>query len=436
MSRTGARVRSMETMSYDCVEMFGAPVVRLRASPPRLTAGMARRTICHMTPPIDFLEAARALVPTLAAREPATMAARQVPPETIADFHRTGILRIVQPRRFGGYQASFGVFSRIIEILADGCASSAWVYAVLGEHQWIIACMPEQAQRDVWDGDPLALASSSLAPRETARAVTGGWRLSGRFPFSSGCLHSQWAIIGARCEDTSGGGQPTRYLLVPMQEIEIIDDWEVLGLRGTGSMSLLLNDIFVPAHRSVLLRDLFEGSTPGALVHPDYPLPAVPRGLLAPFSLPCVAFTVARRALDLVANSLRTRISRGTRVMSESEVVQQQLGEAAAEIETAILVMNARRDAALALADSGAPVPPELVLRNRRDIAFAVWQLRRGVERLVELAGARTVYDTDQLQSLWRDLTTICTHTVVSRHLGMVPYGRMLLGLPPASGEA
>ena len=127
--------------------MFAAPAARLRASPPRLTAGMARRTIRHMTPPIDFLEAARALVPALAAREPATMAARQVPPETIADFHRTGILRIIQPRRFGGYQASFGVFSRIIEILAEGCASSAWVYAVLGEHQWIIACMPEQAQR-------------------------------------------------------------------------------------------------------------------------------------------------------------------------------------------------------------------------------------------------------------------------------------------------
>ena len=211
------------------------------------------------------------MVPALTAREPATMAARHIPDATIADFHRTGILRVVQPRRFGGLQASFGVFSRIIEILAEGCAASAWVYAVLGEHQWIIACMPEQAQIDVWGSNPLGLASSSLAPRETARAVAGGWRLSGRFPFSSGCLHAQWAIIGARCEDAAGN-QPTRYVLVPMREIEIIDDWEVLGLRGTGSRSLLLNDVFVPAHRSVLLRDLFDGTTPGALVHPDYPL--------------------------------------------------------------------------------------------------------------------------------------------------------------------
>jgi 3-hydroxy-9,10-secoandrosta-1,3,5(10)-triene-9,17-dione monooxygenase len=363
------------------------------------------------------------------------MAARRVPDETIADFHRAGILRVIQPRRFGGHETSFGVFSRIVEILAEGCAASAWVYAVLGEHQWILACMPEQAQEDVWGVDPRAVASSSLAPRETARAAAGGWRLSGRFPFSSGCLHAQWAIIGARCEDAAGN-QPTRYLLVPMHQIEIVDDWDVLGLRGTGSRSLLLDDVFVPAHRGVLLRDLYDGTTPGALVHPGYTLPRAPRGLLVPFSLPAVAFTLARRALDLVSVSLRTRVSRGTRLLAESEVVQQQLGEASAEIETAILIMHARREETLALADAGAVTPPDMVVRNRRDIAFAVWQARRGVERLVELAGARTVYDTEPLQSLWRDLLTISTHTVVSRHLSMVPYGRIQLGLPPAAGEA
>jgi 3-hydroxy-9,10-secoandrosta-1,3,5(10)-triene-9,17-dione monooxygenase len=382
-----------------------------------------------------LLDAARALVPALAEREAATVAARRVPDATIADYHRAGILRVMQPRRFGGHQASFGVFSRVIEILAEGCAASAWVYAVLAEHQWIIACMPEQAQIDVWGEAAPAVASSSLAPRETARAVAGGWRLSGRFPFSSGCLHAAWAIIGARCEDAAGN-TPTRYVLVPMREIEIVDDWDVLGLRGTGSRSLVLKDVFVPAHRSVLLRDLYDGTTPGALVHPEYTLPRAPRGLLVPFSLPGVAFTLAGRALRLVAASLLGRVSRGTHAVGASEVVQQQLGQASAEIETAALIMRARRDETVALVDAGAAVPPEAVMRNRRDIAFAVWQARRGVERLVELAGARTVYDTDPLQSLWRDIVTISTHTVVSRHLGMVPYGRMLLGLPPTAGEA
>lgn len=395
-----------------------------------------RRTIPRMTPAAnDLLDEARAQVPALAARESATMTARRIPDETIADFHRTGILRVVQPRRFGGLQASFGLVSRITEILAEGCAASAWIYVVLAEHQWIIACMPEQAQIDFWADDPCAVASSSLAPREKARAVSGGWRLSGRFPFSSGCLHAGWAIIGARCEDASGGS-PTRYLLVPMRDIEIFDDWKVLGLQGTGSRSLLLDDVFIPTHRSVLLRDLLDGTTPGALVHPDYPLLRAPRGLVVSFGLPAVAFTLARRALDLTAAASRTRLSRGTRVMSESELVQQQLGEAAAEIETAILIMHARRDETLALVDSGAAIPPEWVVRNRRDVAFAVWQARRGVERLVELTGARAVYDAEPLQSLWRDVVTISTHAAVARHLAMVPSGRMLLGLPPPPGEA
>jgi 3-hydroxy-9,10-secoandrosta-1,3,5(10)-triene-9,17-dione monooxygenase len=144
-----------------------------------------------------LLERARALIPGLAQRAPAAAAARMLPAETIAEYRDAGILRILQPKRFGGMQGRFSLFSRIVEQLTYGCASSAWVYAVLAEHQWIIAQYPEQAQIDVWGEDPLAVASSSLAPREAARPVPGGWRLSGHYPFSSGCDYAQWAIIGA-----------------------------------------------------------------------------------------------------------------------------------------------------------------------------------------------------------------------------------------------
>src|SRR5438552_3748855 len=112
-----------------------------------------------------LLERARSLIPRLAERAPAATAARNVPSDTIAEYHEAGILRILQPRRFGGLQGRFSLFSRIVEELTFGCASSAWVYAVLAEHQWIIAQYPEQAQIDVWGADPLAVASSSLAPR-------------------------------------------------------------------------------------------------------------------------------------------------------------------------------------------------------------------------------------------------------------------------------
>ncbi len=216
-----------------------------------------------------MLERARALIPLLAERAPAAAVARQLPPETIAEYHAAGILRILQPRRFGGMQGRFSLFSRIVEELTYGCASAAWVYAVLAEHQWIIAQYPEEAQIDVWGEDPEVVAASSLAPREAARHVPGGWRLSGRYPFSSGCDYAQWAIIGAFLGE-KGDPRHIAYLLVPLAEVEIVDDWQVLGLLGTGSKSLVLHDVFVPEHRSVMVSDLFAGTRPGTLVHPDY----------------------------------------------------------------------------------------------------------------------------------------------------------------------
>src|ERR1700726_3032844 len=194
------------------------------------------------------LERARALIPRLAERASAATAARQLPPETIAEYHAAGILRILQPRRFGGLQGRFSLFSRIVEELTFGCASSAWVYAVLAEHQWIIAQYPEQAQIDVWGDDPLAVASSSLAPRAPARRLPGGWRLSGRYTFSRGCDFAQWGILGAFLGE-AGDPRHIAYLLAPLSEVEILDDWQGFGLAGTGSKSLGLHDVFIPENR-------------------------------------------------------------------------------------------------------------------------------------------------------------------------------------------
>src|SRR5271169_3312957 len=281
-----------------------------------------------------MLVRARALVPRLIKRAPAAAEARRLPPETIAEYQAAGILRILQPRRFGGQQGRFSLFSRIVEELTYGCASSAWVYAVLAEHQWIIAQYPEKAQIDVWGEDPEAVASSSLAPREAARHVPGGWRLSGRYPFSSRCDYAQWAIIGAFLGE-KGDPRGVAYLLVPLAEAEIVDDWQVLGLLGTGSKSLVLHDVFVPEHRSVMVSDLFAGTPPGALVHPDYSVLRAPRGFLVSYSLPPVAIALGRRALDIACASLSRRVSRGVTRVAESEVVQMAIGEAAAAIDAA-----------------------------------------------------------------------------------------------------
>jgi alkylation response protein AidB-like acyl-CoA dehydrogenase len=373
-----------------------------------------------------LLERARALIPRLAERAPEAAAARQLPAETIADYHDCGILRILQPKRFGGLQGRFSIFSRIVEELTWGCPSSAWVYAVLAEHQWIIAQYPEEAQIDVWGNDPLAVAASSLAPRAAAKRVPGGWRLSGQYSFSSGCDHAQWAILGAFLGEM---GDPAHiaYLLVPLTEVEIVDDWRVLGLRGTGSKSLALHDVFVPEHRSVMVHDLFAGTPPGAKVYPEYPVVRAPRGFLVSHSLAPVGIALGGKALEVACRALAGRMSRGVTRLAQSEVVQMAVGEAAAAIDVATHLLHTGRDYSTEQVGTGRKITAAEALRARRDMVYAQHQVKWAVDRLCELSGARWTYDSDPLQEIRRDIEIILTHHAASRMAAMVPWGQQLL---------
>ena len=373
-----------------------------------------------------MLEQARALIPRLAERAPAAAVARTLPAQTVAEYRAAGILRILQPRRFGGQQGRFSLFSRIVEELTYACASSAWVYAVLAEHQWIIAQYPEQAQVDVWGDDPEAVAASSLAPRAAAKPVPGGWRLTGTFPFSSGCDHAEWAILGAFLGEI-GDPRHIAYLLVPLAEIEIVDDWQTLGLAGTGSKTLAVHDVFVPEHRSVMVADLFAGTPPGALVHPEYPVLRAPRGFLVSYSLPPVCIALGRRALDVACAALASRVSRGVSRVAQSEVVQMAVGEAAAAIDAATLLLHSGREASTAAVSSGRKITEIEALRARRDMVYAQHQVGWAVDRLCEADGARWVYDGNELGAIRRDVMTILTHHAASRPAAMAPYGRTLL---------
>jgi alkylation response protein AidB-like acyl-CoA dehydrogenase len=368
----------------------------------------------------EALASVQPLLPVLAAAEAAAAASREVPAENVALLQRAGLPRLLQPRRFGGMQGSFRTFSCVVETLAGACAATAWVYAVLAEHQWIIGCFPEQAQIDVWEDNPLAVASSSLAPRNVAQAANGGYVLNGDFPFSSGSGHASWAILGAQAD-------AARYFLVPMDELRRIDDWQVLGLRGTGSQTLRAEDVFVPAHRSVLLANLQSGNTPGAAVHVDYPLLRAPRDYLTPFSLPPVAFALARRAQALVVPAVRARQARALPPPLGTETAQMAIAEAEAELDAAHLLLDTRRAEACARVDAGQPITTEVVLRLRRDIGFAQRLIRSGVERLVGELGSHIVYDSSPLQAILRDVLTIATHRVWSWPRAMLPYGEWRL---------
>jgi 3-hydroxy-9,10-secoandrosta-1,3,5(10)-triene-9,17-dione monooxygenase len=366
------------------------------------------------------------LVPDLQVRERKCQADRNVPAETIQAFHSLGLTRILQPKAYGGMQGSTLFLSRVVEELAMGCPSSAWVLSVFGEHAWVLATFPREAQEDIWGSNPFAVAASSLAPRATAQVVDGGYRLSGTYPFASGCQHASWLVVGAWVETIAG--REMRYMLVPMSEVAILDDWQTLGLRGTGSNTVALKDLFVPAHRTVLDRSLQTGDTPGSAVHRDYSLLRAPRGAFAIFTQLPVTLALARRVLRHTSLTMRGRVSRGMTTLSDSQIIQCKIGDAAADIDSAIAIAHQRHRQVHEKMLSGSALTQADAIAARRDSAWASRVARRGIETLVSVSSAEIVHDRNDLQSWYRDSLTTGVHFGANWESAVVPYGRMQLG--------
>jgi alkylation response protein AidB-like acyl-CoA dehydrogenase len=375
----------------------------------------------------ELFDEALALVGVLKEREADCLRQRNVPKATVDRFRETGLSRILQPRRYGGMQSSPLLLSRVVEELAMGCPSSAWVLSVFGEHAWVAGCFPERAQEDVWGENPLAVVASSLAPRASAQRVKGGYRITGTYPFASGCRHAEWLVVGAWVEHD--GARSQQYMLVPMTEVTILDDWQTLGLRGTGSNTVSLNDVFVPEHRMVSDAGLKKGETPGSAVHPDYPLLRAPRAAFAIFTQLPVTLALARLVLEHTGLTMRGRVSRGTTTLSDSQIIQCKLGEAAADIDAAIFVAHRRHRHVADLIASGKNVTAQDAQAAHRDSVWANRVARRGIETLVSTTSAEIVHDRNPLQSWYRDSLTTGSHFGANWEAAMVPYGRMLLGM-------
>lgn len=374
-----------------------------------------------------LFEEAMGMVDVLKEREAACQESRNVSKTTVDTFRQSGMSRILQPKRYGGLQSSPLLLSRITEELAMGCPSSAWVLSVFGEHAWVVSCFPEQAQEDVWSSNPLAVVASSLAPRAAAEKVPGGYRISGTYPFASGCQHAEWLLVGAWVE--KDGARSLQYMLLPMAEVSIVDDWNTLGLRGTGSCTVSLDGVVVPEHRMVSDTALKKGATPGSAVHPDYALLKAPRAAFAIFTQLPVTLALGRLVLEHTAQTMRGRVSRGMTTLSDSQIIQCKLGEAAADIDAAIFVAHRRHRHVAELIASDKSVTTQEAQAAHRDSVWANSTARRGISTLISTSSAEIVHDRNKLQSWYRDSLTTGSHFGANWDAAMVPYGRMLLGI-------
>lgn len=379
----------------------------------------------------SIIAAAQALSRQARELEVATNAARQIPAELIEAFHRSGLLRILQPKQFGGMEATLVDMIDVADIIGRGCGSAGWVYAVFASHVLTLACFPEETQREIWEGHPQHVASSAYNPNPLIR-VPGGFRTSGKWSFMSGIDHAQWCIILGEV-DEGPGKPPTAYTcVVPKSDVTILDDWYVMGMTGTGSKSIVAKDIFIPERRTVAFLDTTQGDTPGGRFHSN-PLYRCPRLSCTGYVLAAVVMGIAEGFIDRFVAHAHTRRRRpatsGT--MADQHSMQLRVAQSAGEVDAARLLLRRNCIETHETLQRGESLPDELRGRNRRDNALVSMMSVEAVNRLFTAAGAHAVLEAAPLASAFRDIQTGQAQTVLNFESAGTSYGRIRMGLPP-----
>ena len=260
-------------------------------------------------PTIEELVArAAALIPALRARANQCEAENKVPAATIQDFQDAGFFRILQPRSYGGYELDVEAFYAVQMKVAEGCMSSAWVLGVVAVHNWQLALFDPRAQADVWGEDDSTLISSSYMPRAKVSVVEGGYRISGRWGFSSGVDHCEWAFLGGLVPDADGGAPDYKTFLVPRADFKVDPVWNTIGLGGTGSHDVVIEDAFVPEYRAHRSKDGFDVTSPGLKVN-TAPLYRLPFGQVFVRAVSSSSIGALQGALDLYCENGARRLS-------------------------------------------------------------------------------------------------------------------------------
>lgn len=367
----------------------------------------------------EMVDRARKMIPTLLERAAATEENRSVLPQTIQEFVDAGLYRILQPTEYGGYAMDITTLYRVTMQLARGCPSSAWCYVLVASHNWQLPMIGARAADEVWARDAGVRMSSSFAPFGKARAVEGGFMVSGRWPWSSGCDHCDWALVGALVPSDSGGRPVHRAFLVPRTQYDIIDTWYVFGLKGTGSKDIgLRGEVFVPEYRSHNFSNFLEMREVGHDTFKDRTY-RYPFGVMFAYCLASVAIGVAEGAQTLFVEQMRERTSAvdGAKAI-EDPAVRQRI----AESDTLIRGMHGRMDANLgqirALIDADRAVPMELRVHAKWDALHIVRTAMQAVDLCFKASGARGIRLDNPIQRYFRDMHTISNHGFLNADKG------------------
>ncbi|MFM2301494.1 MAG: hypothetical protein RLZZ84_1230 [Pseudomonadota bacterium] len=361
----------------------------------------------HSVPTAEELIArARAMIPALKSRAKQCVRDRNVPAESIAEMQAAGFFRILQPRRWGGYEMHPNVFFEVQKALAEGCMSTGWMYGVVGCHPYEMALFHDQAQEEVWGDDPSMLVSSTYQPVGKVTHVEGGFRLSGRWGFSTGSVHSGWVLLGAMCPPKAEGeGPEMRTFLLPRADYTIDEDaWHVFGLQGTGSHDIIVDDVFVPDYRTHRSIDGFLCKNPGQEVNTG-PLYALPWAQVFVRSVSTAAFGGAQAAINAGMAIMQSRVSTNTgKASAQDPILHAALARAIAEKSEMETTLRLTFEDLMGYAERGEEIPLDKRAFLTYQSSTVVRRLADLVDEIVKLLGGRAIYMTSDILQPWLDL--------------------------------
>jgi len=373
---------------------------------------------------------AEQLLPALRERAARCEELRRLPEATLRDFHDAGLFRMQQPRRVGGSELEFAAVVNFGALVARACASSAWNLVNLGSHHLLLGMFPPKAQDEVWNVSPDTLiASSFVFPAGRAQRVEGGYRISGRWPFSSGVDPSDWNLLAGQVTGDEGEPPEQRVFLLHKSQYAVHDTWFAGGLRGTGSKDVEVKDEFVAGHRTLAVADMKGGPTPGSSVNPGS-LFQMPVFAMFPYMLSGVALGIAEGLIDQFAAGSAGRGKMTGAKIAAVQSVQLRLGEAAAFARASRLFQVGNcREAEAMIKEGKVPDMPTKV-RYRLEGAYAVDWAVKAVDVLFMLSGASGLYESGHVARAFRDAHAVKQHFSFNTDVAGTTYGRVALGLP------
>ncbi|OUR94958.1 flavin-dependent monooxygenase [Gammaproteobacteria bacterium 42_54_T18] len=380
-----------------------------------------------------LLQRARDMVPYLAETAAQAEAERKVPEATIAKMHEAGFFRVLQPKRWGGYEMDPQVFFDVQMALAEGCMSTAWIYGVIAVHNWQIALFDLKAQEDIWKDDSSVLIASSYMPVGKVVPVEGGFKFSGRWAFSSGCDHCEWLFLGGVVPPTESNPNPDyRTFLVPRSDLKIVDTWHTFGLKGTGSNDIVVEDAFVPDYRTHSSLDGFQGTNPG-IDSKTVPLYQIPFGQLFPRAVSGSTIGATQGAINAYRKVASKRIgSNSGSKTAEDPHAQMAVARAQALVDSLKLTLKNNFAQLMSDARKGEATDINTRIQYRFESAQVPEQCLQEVLELQKMCGGRAIFTNSPLQRFTLDILAGRAHVANNPYQFGHNYGGVQLGLENA----